>query len=155
MLEKKKTHKNTGFTLLELVVAVTVLAVLTSAAAPAIIKHVEKAKEVKYMKEAESVYTAFQLYLFDKDEEGKVPRITEVFEDLIKPMDEKNHILHPYLTGKITKGGKIYDLSYSGTVDSLEEIGYRVDGYEIRVEANGRVTVLERPGKHNTSVMTK
>ena len=147
MLEKRKSYRNAGFTVLELVVAVAILSVLTGIAAPVFIKHVEKAKEVRYMEEAEAVFQAFQLYLLDKDEEGKVPSIMDVFEDLIRPMDSKNHILRPYLSGNITKGGQIFDLSYSGTVDSLEEIGYRVDGYEIRVEANGRVTVLKRPGK--------
>ena len=146
MLERKKSHNSTGFTILELLAAVTILAILAGAAVPSMAKQVEKAREAAYRKEAEAVFQAVRLYLLEKDAEGKIPQIMDVFEDLIKPLSDKNHILRPYLSGKITKGGRIFDLSYSGTLDSLEEIGYRADGYEIQVTAGGSVTVLKRPG---------
>lgn len=70
---EKKSQENTGGTILELVAAATILAVLAGAAVLSMAKQVERARKVKYEREAEAVFRTVQLYLLEKAEEGKFP----------------------------------------------------------------------------------
>ena len=66
MMNKRKN--NCGFTLLELVISVSVLVILTGVTAPVFTKYIEKAREQRYITEAKSVFRALQFYLMDLDE---------------------------------------------------------------------------------------
>ena len=68
MMNKRKN--NCGFTLLELVISVSVLVILTGVTAPVFTKYIEKAREQRYITEAKSVFRALQFYLMDLDESG-------------------------------------------------------------------------------------
>ena len=70
MMNKRKN--NCGFTLLELVISVSVLVILTGVTAPVFTKYIEKAREQRYITEAKSVFRALQFYLMDLDESGIV-----------------------------------------------------------------------------------
>ena len=65
MMNKRKN--NCGFTLLELVISVSVLVILTGVTAPVFTKYIEKAREQRYITEAKSVFRALQFYLMDLD----------------------------------------------------------------------------------------
>ena len=68
MMNKRKN--NCGFTLLELVISVSVLVILTGVTAPVFTKYIEKAREQRYITEAKSVCQAAQLYVIDSEMNG-------------------------------------------------------------------------------------
>ena len=65
-----KRKNNCGFTLLELVISVSVLVILTGVTAPVFTKYIEKAREQRYITEAKSVCQAAQLYVIDSEMNG-------------------------------------------------------------------------------------
>lgn len=138
---------NSGFTLLELVISVSVIVILTGVTAPGLAKYVENAKEQRYITEAKSVFRALQLYLMDLDEAGiKISRekLTETLADY--PVSSPRNILYPYLTNKATKDAYLAGQGFvkDSSAENLRSIEYEVKEYIITVEASGNVKVKKR-----------
>lgn len=145
MLNGKRTKEQAGFTLLELIVAIAILVVLTGILAPNVTGQIQKAREAKYIEEAHTVFDALQFYVFDETEAGRYPEMLDV-QDFGKPLDQESHLLYPYLQGKTTKNGTIYNLTYDSGLYSVIHCGYEVGGYKIEVYSNGTHKVLQRLG---------
>ena len=109
MERTKEKGKNAGFTLLELLIALAIMAVLGGLLAPRLWGYVRKAREAKYISEAQAVCQAVSLYLLDLDEQGIHPEGWELAMDICVPFEEnKNHPLLPYLNGAPSKDGCLY-----------------------------------------------
>lgn len=143
---EEKENRNQGFTLIEIIIAVAVLAVLTALLVPSLLRQIERARETRYCQEAQSACQAVFLYLMDQDAEGNNPENWELAIDLGLPFDESDsHPLLPYMDGNPSDGAWIYSFFYDGTPESFEGILYAVDGYEIEAAMNGTTTVIGRP----------
>ena len=143
-----KTGKaeNAGFTLLEMIIAVALLAVLTGLLVPSLLRQIDRARETRYCQEAQSACQAVFLYLMDQDEAGNNPENWELAIDLGLPFDESGtHPLTPYLDGTPSEGAWIYSFFYDGTPESFEGILYEVDGYRIEADMNGTITIIGKP----------
>lgn len=145
MMNKRKN--NCGFTLLELVISVSVLVILTGVTAPVFTKYIEKAREQRYITEAKSVFRALQFYLMDLDESGIVisrEKLTEILGDY--PVSSPRHVLYPYLTNKATKEAYLAGQGFvkDSSAENLRSIEYEVKDYIISVEALGKVKVKKR-----------
>ena len=145
MMNKRKN--NCGFTLLELVISVSVLVILTGVTAPVFTKYIEKAREQRYITEAKSVFRALQFYLMDLDESGIVisrEKLTEILGDY--PLSSPRHVLYPYLTNKATKEAYLAGQGFvkDSSAENLRSIEYEVKDYIISVEASGKVKVKKR-----------
>lgn len=144
MERTKEKGKNAGFTLLELLIALAIMAVLGGLLAPRLWGYVRKAREAKYTSEAQAVCQAVSLYLLDLDEQGIHPEGWELAMDICVPFEEnKNHPLLPYLNGAPSKDGCLYSIFYNGTLESYEGILYGVGGYSIETRTNGTVEFVK------------
>ena len=90
-----KKMNNKGLSLIELIVAITIMAVLVGVVAPQMIGYIGKAKQVKVEKEASEFIRAGQIALIEVTAAGKEPK-----SDCIK---NKTKNTSPYY-----KGGTLY-----------------------------------------------
>ena len=66
------TKKNSGFTLVELIIVIAIIAILTAVAAPQYVKYVDKARLAKDQNEAASLQTIVLAHLVDVNSNGDV-----------------------------------------------------------------------------------
>ncbi|MFV0465084.1 MAG: type II secretion system protein [Lachnospiraceae bacterium] len=67
----KKNHNNKGFSLVELIVVIAIMAVLVGILAPQFLKYVERSRQATDIKNVQEVITAIQIYY--ADEENAMP----------------------------------------------------------------------------------
>lgn len=65
MKENKRTNANAGFSLVELIIVIAIMAVLTGIVAVCYLKYTEKAKETKALTNAKAIYDAAQVAIID------------------------------------------------------------------------------------------
>lgn len=89
---RRERGKNEGFSLIELIIAVAILAVLTGLLAPQFIKYVEKSREVRDIQAMDTVYSAVQVVLTSEDvyEELLSGTETETFKDSLENVLERD-----------------------------------------------------------------
>lgn len=146
MMNKRKN--NCGFTLLELVISVSVLVILTGVTAPVFTKYIEKAREQRYITEAKSVCQAAQLYVIDSEMNG-TPISQEMLSRVLCEIEvsSKSHVLYPYLTRRATMNAEIKWIFITNS--RLTGITYQVKDYEISVKTTGEVKIVNKE-KPNT-----
>jgi general secretion pathway protein G len=64
---RQRTLRQPGFTLMELVIVMTVIAILVSVAVPVYVTHVKRAKEVVLMNDLDEMRRALDKYTADKE----------------------------------------------------------------------------------------
>lgn len=99
---------NKGVSLLELIVAITIMAVLVGVVAPSMVKYVDKARKVKVEKEASEFLRAAQVAYIEVASQGKEPR-----EDCVK---NKAVSSSPYYKGGTLYGNLTNWTVHNGTV---------------------------------------
>lgn len=70
----KKQKNNKGFSLVELIVVIAIMAVLVGVLAPQLIKYVEKSREATDIQNCDSIATSIKAYFADK--EGYTGKVT-------------------------------------------------------------------------------
>jgi type IV pilus assembly protein PilA len=76
IMKNQKTMGNKGFSLVELIVVIAIMAVLVGVLAPQFIKYVEKSKESTDIQNLDSLVTVVQTYYADKEFPGSSDSVT-------------------------------------------------------------------------------
>ena len=159
--ELKKNKK--GFTLIEIIVVVVILAVLMAVAVPSVMKYLSEADNAKYMAQARTVMTTAQAEMakayagdkkIDEAEWAAMISDTKDNEGTINTAIGKDKMatnVKLYVTATITQ--KADDITVTGTsitapvgtttLDSpdFKVMTFNLDGKGIAIELNGKVYV--------------
>ncbi|MBS6646383.1 MAG: prepilin-type N-terminal cleavage/methylation domain-containing protein [Clostridiaceae bacterium] len=137
---KKRLKNEDGFTLVEMIAVLIIIAVLAAVAVPSMTGFIERAKRDRYIAEARLVCTALQQYLTEMEIEDGVISDKQVIEDVARyDIGDKRNVLSKIMEGSYTKNGRIINIMY--LYDKLDGIEYNVDGYVVTIMFNNEVIV--------------
>lgn len=123
-----------GFTLVEVLVTLVILAVLAAVSIPSFSGYIDKSKEKAYMSEARLVGEAVQVYVTEEYAKGTLDEVRLVEDLMLYELGEKENALSGILKGSYTKGAKIKSANISYEDAALESMTYQVDGHEITLD---------------------
>ncbi len=126
----RRTRMNRGFTLIEIIIVVTILAILAGLIIPRYVGRVEEARKVKAVTQIREIMKALELYRLDN---GKYPSTEQGLQALVEqPASEPQPLKWRQYMDKIPKDawGNDYIYMCPGTHGAFEIISLGPDGKE-------------------------
>lgn len=126
----RRSRRNTGFTLIEIIIVVTILAILAGLIIPRYVGRVEEAKITKTVVQIRELMKALELYRLDN---GKYPSTEQGLQALVEqPTSEPQPLKWRQYMDKIPKDAWNNDYIYlcPGTHGALDIISIGPDGKE-------------------------
>jgi type IV pilus assembly protein PilA len=136
-----------GFTLIEIIVVIVILAVLMAVAVPSVLKYVDEANNAKYMSQARGALIVAEAevakaYIADPDkvgsEKSNMLTISETVEGtpevktIVASVDDKGQISNVYVTfGEVNSVTKYAIITPNGTV--------KITTDDPKIKANGTI----------------
>lgn len=130
MRTEKQWHSEAGMTLMELLVVLTVLALITAIAAPQLLRYVSGAKSGTAETQIENLVSATELFFLDT---GRYPTQSEGLRILVERPSADQTWNGPYLNkagGIIDPWGNPYQLRIPGRVADFDISSLGADGAE-------------------------
>lgn len=103
-----------GFTLVELIVVLVILAIMAALLAPALLGYIDKARYSKYLEECRSISTAIQALNDEQYAKGKNPLDTTYNGSSSTKHEELNKLIYPTVLKSVT-------ISYKGSTDTKDK----------------------------------
>lgn len=134
-----------GFTLIELVVALTLVTTLVIVGVPMFSRVRENAKQKAYIAEAEMACAAVGTYLAEQSLAGTQSSWDIYLLLLMNPLGSEENPITSRMGG-YTKGAKLRSVQYNTSTFRYEGIIYEVDGYVIEVYPEDGVSKIVSMG---------
>ena len=141
---------NRGLSLIELIVAIAIMAILVGTTAPLMLKYVERAKQVKVEKETSEFLRAAQIAFVEVNAQGKSPESDSVKNRTVSTSPYyKNGTKYGNLTNWTVKNGVVAGASNAPFADeffSLLGIAY---GKDVWKSGNSSISISANEPKLN------
>lgn len=138
---EKGCRGEAGFTLVEMLAVLVIIAVLAAAAVPSMAGFINKAKKDRYIAEARAACTALSQYLNEKEAKGGYTD-RELYEEVQRyPLGDPRNSLTALTEGSCTEGARIVNILF--LYDILDGIEYEIDSYTVHIYYNNKVMVEE------------
>lgn len=133
--------ENSGFTLVEMMVTLVIIAVLAAVIVPSLTGYIDNTRKKLYVIEAQEVKRSVELYLMDNID-ADISDMELAFELVYIDITSDDHFLKDYLVTGCTKGARIENISLRQSAATVTDFTYRVDKYRIEIEGD-KITVTE------------
>lgn len=134
-------HQN-GFTLVETLVVLVILAVLAAVSLPVMNGYIREAKDKRDLAEAVAVSTAVQTLMMETYQKGKFDPMD--FSELVStyPIGSDKNPLTSILQGSFTSGSKIVEFGVNTKTMKFTYFSYRINKKVIYIDyKSGKVTI--------------
>ena len=130
-----------GFTLVEVIVVLVILGILFSVIIPSMTGYINKAKEQKYVMEAQGVRQSIELYLLEEYAYDSIDMME--FLELLsaEELNSPDCVLADYMKVTCTEGANIQNLTLEKNGVHVCQMVYLVDGYKIEIGPKGTYSV--------------
>ena len=118
---KSRKIDNKGLSLIELIVAIAIMAILVGVITPQMVKYIDRAKQVKIEKEASEFMRAAQVALVDVTAQGKAPETSDAIKNKTENSSPyyKNGKAYGNLTNWTVKNGVVAGASNGPFADEF------------------------------------
>ena len=131
----KKMNNEKGFTLVELIVVLVILAILAAMLVPALLGFIDRAKEGKYEEEVHSIYTALQVINDERYAVDAQPIDTSSNKLTDADLAELNGMIAP---AKVNQASDLSGITYASTTDAKGK--YTITGFVITFNSQDGTT---------------
>lgn len=138
----QRPRARSGFTLIEMICAVAIIAVMSSLTVPAYLRYAEKAREQKYSAEAGQVWGAVQMYFMENYGRSTMDILEALDELTAYNLNESENPLSAYLGAACPANGYIEDLLLDSRRTAVEGMVYVTGEYRITIDRG--TTEVER-----------
>lgn len=145
-MERKIKKWHGGFTLVEVLVVMAILAILAAITVPSFSGYIDKAKEETYLSEARNISTAVQIYVAEQYSAGTLSR-ANLKKDLMEfTLGNPENVLTDILRGSYTDGAQVSGVAVTDSGE-FNGITYDVNGYHIIIEQGEKAVISKRGRK--------
>lgn len=137
-----------GFTLIETLAVLVIIAILASAFIPVMSGFIEDARKKAYVSEAYLVRTAVQSYVIEQNAKGTLNAYELAVQICGMELGSPDNALSEVLEGSYTDGAVIRGVAYNRKTCKVENIIYQVDRYEIEIKYDSDVEIRDRDDKN-------
>jgi general secretion pathway protein G len=133
-----------GFTLVEILVVITIIALIMGLVGPRVLNYLGEAKTKTAKIQIESLSSALDLYFLDT---GQYPSSSEGLNALVQPSGSRASWNGPYLKGQMVPSdpwGRPYVYRFPGQHGTYDIVSYGADGQEGGTGAASDVTSWSR-----------
>lgn len=149
----KETKKLKGFTLVELIVVMVILALLMALAIPQVTKYIDKAGEITMKSEARACYTAVQAFCVEKYEADR-SQGDALTKAVVWDLDGVNSTSFPNTKYNIRTGSVIWEMANipdNGRITSITIEGTTVKKMVYGYPGESSTTVTYENGKYTVN----
>lgn len=137
---QRSRRSQDGFTLVETLVVLVIIAIMAAVAIPSMTGFINDAKEKSYVAEARTVSYGVQKYIMEEYAKGDLDAMELLTDITFNELGSDKNALSDLLEGSYTPGAQITRLDIDTSTGKFYGMTYKVKTYEIEVNFGEEVT---------------